>query len=171
MTGLAQECNSPRSEKVVVQFGARTIKGYLECPEWDYVEELLTNAFHHPPATLRIRSYDSDIIENIAIADVKAIYYVNSFDGNAEHKPLNFHARTPIAQGIWVRLHFIDGEVMEGLVYNSMRYLVDPGFFVLPTDPDSNNKLAYVLKSWLVDLRVLGIRKLRSESRVSGTSD
>jgi hypothetical protein len=37
---------------------------------------------------------------------------------------------------------------------------VDPGFFVLPTDPGSNNKLAYVMKSWLVDHRVLGMRKL-----------
>jgi hypothetical protein len=37
---------------------------------------------------------------------------------------------------------------------------VDPGFFLLPTDPDSNNKLVYVLKSWLVDHRVLGMRKL-----------
>jgi hypothetical protein len=30
----------------------------------------------------------------------------------------------------------------------------------MPTDPCSNNKLVYVLKSWLVDHRVLGMRKL-----------
>jgi hypothetical protein len=49
---------------------------------------------------------------------------------------------------------------MEGIVYNSIRYLIDPGFFLLPTDPGSNNKLVYVLKSWLVDHRILGMRKL-----------
>jgi hypothetical protein len=59
-----------------------------------------------------------------------------------------------------MRLQFVDGEVMEGIVYNSIRYLIDPGFFLLPTDPDSNNKVVYVRKDRLVDLRVLGMRKL-----------
>jgi hypothetical protein len=58
-----------------------------------------------------------------------------------------------------VRLQFRDGEVMEGIIYNSIRYLVDPGFFLLPTDPDSNNRLVYVRKSWLSDYRVLGMRR------------
>jgi hypothetical protein len=49
---------------------------------------------------------------------------------------------------------------MEGIVYNSICYLVDSGFFLLPTDPDSNNRLVYVRKSWLTDHRVLGLRKL-----------
>jgi hypothetical protein len=30
----------------------------------------------------------------------------------------------------------------------------------MPTDPGSNNKLVYVLKSWIADHRVLGVRKL-----------
>jgi hypothetical protein len=59
-----------------------------------------------------------------------------------------------------MRLQFRDGEVMEGIVHNSLRYLVDPGFFLMPTDPESNNKLVYVVKSWLADLRVLGMRKI-----------
>jgi hypothetical protein len=59
-----------------------------------------------------------------------------------------------------MKFQFLDGEVMEGIVYNSLRYLVDPGFFLLPTDPDSNNTLVYVVKNWLVDHRVLGLRKL-----------
>ena len=92
--------------------------------------------------------------------DVKAIFYVNSFDGDSSRKDINFHTRAPIVHGIWIRLQFLDGEVVEGIVYNSIRYLVDPGFFLLPTDPASNNKLVYVLKRWLVDHRILGLRKL-----------
>jgi hypothetical protein len=49
---------------------------------------------------------------------------------------------------------------MEGIVHNSIRYLIDPGFFLRPTDPGSNNKLVYVMKTWLKDHRVLGMRKL-----------
>ena len=59
-----------------------------------------------------------------------------------------------------MRVEFLDGEVMEGIVHNTLRFLVDPGFFLVPTDPDSNNRLVYVMKSWLKDHRVLGVRKL-----------
>jgi hypothetical protein len=149
-----------RSEKVVVQFGSRTIKGYLESPVWNTIEELLNSAPQAAPEVFRIRRIDSDEVEEISIKDVKAVFYVNSFDGNPVRNHLNFHTRAPIVHGIWMRFQFLDGEIMEGIVFNSIRYLVDPGFFVLPTDPGSNNKLVYVVKSWLVDHRVLGLRKL-----------
>jgi hypothetical protein len=152
--------NSPRSEKVVIQFGGKRVKGYLESPIWNTIEELLSNAPASSPETFRVRLLESETVEEIPTRDVKAVFYVNTFDGDPDHKDLNFHSRSPIVHGIWMRLQFLDGEVMEGIVYNSLRYLVDPGFFLLPTDPDSNNKLVYVLKSWLVDHRVLGMRRL-----------
>jgi hypothetical protein len=67
-----------------------------------------------------------------------------------------------------MRLEIDTGEAMEGLVYNSLRCLVDPGFFFLPTDPESNNTFVYVMKKALVDHRVLGIRPL-SGSNVRST--
>jgi Family of unknown function (DUF6982) len=149
-----------KSEKVVIQFGSRTIKGYLESPVWNTIEELLSSAPQGSPERFRVRPLESDIVEEISAADVKAVFYVNSFEGNPVRNHLNFHTRAPIVHGIWMRFQFLDGEVMEGIVLNSIRYLVDPGFFVLPTDPGSNNKLVYVVKSWLVDHRVLGLRKL-----------
>lgn len=149
-----------KAEKVVIQFGTRTIKGYLESPAWNTIEELLSSVPQMAPEIFRIRHLDSDEVEEISIKDIKAVFYVNSFDGNPVRNHLNFHTRAPIVHGIWMRFQFLDGEVMEGIVFNSIRYLVDPGFFVLPTDPGSNNKLVYVVKSWLVDHRVLGLRKL-----------
>ena len=154
------ETISPRPEKVVIQFGTKTIKGYLESPAWNTIEELLSTAPPSSPEAFRVRHLESDLVEEISVKDVKAVFYVNSFDGDSDHNHLNFHTRAPIVLGIWMRFQFLDGEVMEGIVYNSIRYLVDPGFFLLPTDPSSNNKLVYVVKSWLVDHRVLGLRKL-----------
>jgi hypothetical protein len=49
---------------------------------------------------------------------------------------------------------------MEGLVHNTIRFVVDPGFFIRPTDPESNNRLVYVVKNGLKDCRVLGLRNL-----------
>jgi hypothetical protein len=155
-----QNMNAPLSEKVVIQYGNRSIKGYLDGPAWTTVEEMLSHAPHSSPESFRVRACDSDAVEEILAEDIKAVFYVNSFDGDSTHEHLNFHARAPIVHGIWMRLQFLDGEVMEGIVYNSIRYLVDPGFFLLPTDPDSNNRLVYVRKSWLADHRVLGMRKL-----------
>jgi len=152
------ETNATKSEKVVIQCGARTIKGYLESPVWNTIEELLSNAPHKAPETFRIRRLDSDVFEEISTADVKAVFYVNSFEGDSDHKHLNFHTRAPIVHGIWMRFQFLDGEVMEGIVYNSIRYLVDPGFFLLPTDPGTNNKLIYVSKNRLADHCVLDTR-------------
>lgn len=149
-----------KSEQVVIQFGTKTLKGYLESPVWNTIEDLLSNAPQSSPETFRIRPLDSDVVEEIPTREIKAVFYVNTFDGDADHKQLNFHSRAPIAPGIWIRIQFRDGEVMEGIVHNSLRYLIDPGFFLLPTDPYSNNKLVYVMKSWLVDHRVLGMRKL-----------
>jgi hypothetical protein len=126
------------------------------------VEELLSNAPHRSPETFRFRRFDSDFVDEIPTAEIKAVFYVHSFEGDSEHKHLNFYSRAPIVHGIWMRVQFLDGEVMEGIVYNSIRYLIDPGFFLMPTDPGSNNKLVYVVKSWLVDHRVLGVRKLES---------
>jgi hypothetical protein len=135
------ETNASKSEKVVIQFGTRTIKGYLESPAWNTIEDLLGNAPQSSLENFRIRLLESDVVEDVSIKDVKAVFYVNSFDGNSIRNHLNFHTRAPIVHGIWMRCQFRDGEVMEGIVYNSIRYLVDPGFFVLPTDPGSNNKL------------------------------
>jgi hypothetical protein len=72
-----------------------------------------------------------------------------------------------------MRVQFLDGEVIEGIVHNSIRYLVDPGFFLVPTHPGSNNKLIYVSKSQLADHRVLGTRNLNIvfDSALNGTSD
>ena len=151
-----------KSEKVVIQFGDRTLKGYLESPAWETIEDLLSNAPPSSPETFLVRLLDSDQVEEVPSKAIKAVFYVNTYEGDAEHNNLNFHSRAPVAQGIWMRLQFRDGEVMEGIVYNSLRYLVDPGFFLLPTDPESNNKLVYVVKSWLVDHRVLGMRKLQA---------
>jgi hypothetical protein len=160
MNELLNTGASLTSEKVVIQFGTRTIKGYLESPAWNTIEELLSRSPKSPPETLRVRVPESNAVEEVSTKDVKAVFFVNSFEGDRAHQQLNFHSRAPIVHGIWMRVQFLDGEVMEGIVFNSIRYLVDPGFFLLPTDPDSNNKLVYVLKSWLADHRVLGMRKL-----------
>lgn len=165
--------DTTKSEKVVIQFGTMTVKGYLESPAWNTIEELLSGAPLSTPETLHVRLFDTNTVEEISIKDVKAIFYVHNFDGDANHKEMSFYGKSPIVHGIWMRVQFLDGEVIEGIVHNSIRYLVDPGFFLVPTHPGSNNRLIYVSKSQLADHRVLGTRNLNIvfDSALNGTSD
>jgi hypothetical protein len=167
------EGDTTKSERVVIQFGARVIKGYLESPAWNTIEELLSGAPLSTPEVLHVRVFESDSVEEVSIKDVKAIFYVHNFDGDANHKEMSFYGKSPIVHGIWMRVQFLDGEVIEGIVHNSIRYLVDPGFFLVPTHPGSNNKLIYVSKSQLADHRVLGTRNLNSVfgSALNGNRD
>jgi len=151
--------DSTRSEKVVIQLADRRIKGYLDSPNWDTIEELLSHAPPASPETFRIRHLETNHLEEIPTRDIKAVFYVNCFKEPRAQGP-QFSYPCAIVHGIWMRLQFRDGEIMEGIVHNSTRYLVDPGFFMVPTDPGSNNKLIYVVKNLLVDHRVLGLRKL-----------
>jgi hypothetical protein len=147
-------------EKVVIRVGGEVIKGFLENREGDSLDALLRNATADPPAVLQIRRLDDSSILEIPIESTKAVFYVKDFDGDREHKNLRFYKGAPIIHGVWIRLEFTDGEIMEGLVHNTVRFLVDPAFFVLPTDPYSNNRLVYVVKSWLKECRILGLRNI-----------
>ena len=61
------ETHAPKSEKVVIQFGNRTVKGYLESPIWNTIEELLANAPPTVPETFHIRNLDTDLLQEGAV--------------------------------------------------------------------------------------------------------
>ena len=90
------ETDTTKSEKVVIQFGTRTVKGYLESPTWNTIEELLSGAHLSTPETLHVRLFESNTVEEISIKDVKAIFYVHNFDGDANHKEMSFYGKSPL---------------------------------------------------------------------------
>lgn len=146
-------------EKIVIHLESEIIKGFIQTRSATSVEAALSDVEAPLPRLLPIRRVGSDAIEEVPVDEAKAIFYVNSFEGTENRKELRFHTRAPIMHAVWVRLEFKDGEVMEGLVDNNLRRLVDPGFFLRPTDPYSNSRLVYVFKRWLRDCRVLGLRE------------
>ena len=147
-------------DKVVVQTGGRVFKGYIESQQWEEIEGLLVQGLRRLPDVLRLRSVEDDTFCEIPLNGLKAVFFVKSFEGQGTRNDLKFFSNAPMVHGIWVQLQFKDGEIMEGIVLNGMHHLVEPGFFLHPTDPDGNNKLIYVLKSSLTDFRVLGVRSM-----------
>ena len=61
------EPHATKSEKVVIQFGARTVKGYLESPAWNTIEELLNNAPQNSLETFWIRRLETNLVEEVSI--------------------------------------------------------------------------------------------------------
>lgn len=137
---------------VVVQFGSRTLKGYSDRSEWPSEDKLTTFAITPP-----IRLIDSGRTERIPLDGVKAIFFVKSFEGKW-HDDLRFHDHLPAPDCLWVRATFLDGEVIEGLINNHSGYVIQPGFYMFPIDPEGNNLLMYVLKNKLKDFQILGLR-------------
>jgi hypothetical protein len=168
---LAGSDGDTKCEKVVIHLGTELVKGYLESHAWTTIEELLRNAPGGLPTVLRVKRVGSGRFEDVPIEEAKAVFYVNNFDGDVWHKDLKFSTRVPIVHGIWLRLECKDGEMLEGIVYNTIHFLVNPGFFLHPTDPESNNRLVYVFKNQLRDCRILGLRKLYEPALVAGGPD
>lgn len=108
--------------------------------------------------TIRLTPAEGGPAREMAVSDAKAVFFVSTFDGDTEHEALHFHQHAPILPGLWVRVQFQDGEEIEGFISNSQEYVLGQGFFIMPTDPDGNNRLIYVLKSRLKGFSVLGIR-------------
>lgn len=160
MTTSPHHHQAEKPEKVVVKLENQLVRGYLESYAYNTVEALLRNAPYRYPSVIRIRHLESGACEEISTANAKAIFYVKSFEGEPHRKDLKFHSRTQIVDGIWIRVQFLDGEIMEGIVSNNFQLLIAPGFFLRPTDPESNNTLVYVFKTQLKDCRVLGLRNL-----------
>lgn len=76
-------------------------------------------------------------------ADLKAVFFVRSYSGNADHEVRNDFEVGKSGMGRKIRVVFADGEVLVGTTqgYQPGR----PGFFVVPADPVVNTERCYVL--------------------------
>lgn len=143
---------------MVIRYENHAVRGFVEAGELGSVEELLRNDIQHPLDSIRLRLLDSEEIEDVPTKDAKAVFFVKTFDGDLRHRALHFHEHAPIVPGLWVRVYFYDNEMIEGLISNTKDFVLEKGFFLMPTDPNGNNKLVYVLKGGLKDFHVLGMR-------------
>ncbi len=145
--------------KVVARLrDGKTLKGYLEEPlELDF-DALLVDVHSALPAEIGLRIADSGKKLAVPLDSLKALFFVKSFEGRKEYSEVKFFEKNPPIKGLWVRIRFYDDEHLEGVVKNSVDFLVEPGFYLKPPDPLSNNEILYVVKESLADFRVLGVR-------------
>jgi hypothetical protein len=144
--------------QVVIRYEDHAVRGFVDANELGSLEQLLKNEPQVGLDTIRLKRVGSDAVEEVPTRNAKAVFFVKTFDGDLRHRALHFHENAPIVQGLWVRVTFADGETVEGIIRNGRDYVLEHGFVMMPTDPNGNNRLIYVLKDRLKDFNVLGMR-------------
>jgi hypothetical protein len=152
------ETESSGTYRVVIRYEDRAVRGFVEESELGSIEQLLRNDAQYPLDSIRLRLLDSEEVKEVPTKDAKAVFFVKTFDGDLRHRALHFHENAPIVPGLWVRVYFYDGEMIEGIISNTRDFVLEDGFFMRPTDPNGNNRLVYILKGGLKDFHVLGMR-------------
>jgi len=144
--------------KVVVRFPNEIIRGFADKAQWSGNSEAATVDAPINIPSIRFCREESSVIEMLSIAEAKAVFFVNSFEGNQSQSDIRFHDGEALMEKIWIRVTFADSEVLEGMIDNTLDHVRESGFYLYPTDPAGNNYLVYVLKKQIADFKVLGLR-------------
>ncbi len=148
-------------QKVVVHLLDGTVmKGELCLPLPITLDDALESATGAGSNNLKLTSVDGELEYDFPLSQVKAMFIVDSFEGDRSRELIRFCTHDNDKLGLWVEVKFEDGEVMEGIIYNSIHHLVTPGFLLTPSDPRSNNRVVYINKSAIQSFRVLGLRQM-----------
>jgi hypothetical protein len=135
-----------RRKVILRKLNGEILKGFLdEIPDWS------------DEPKLSVFSITGELLE-VPKSEIKALFFVRRFAGNKDHSEVRFFDTHPQIDGLWIRITFKDGEILEGIVSNNFDFLVRDGFFIKPPDPNTNNRLVYILKSALQDMTILGVQ-------------
>jgi hypothetical protein len=128
-------------ENVVVQFGNRVVKGCVDAKTW-FTAVMSDGGFVPPPLPVSTGS-TSELVE---LEGAKAVFFVKSLEGTS-HEDLRFFDHLQPLAALWIRVTYLDGEVIEGIIRNDSTFAFKQHFFL-------------VIKSQLANLQILGLRVL-----------
>jgi hypothetical protein len=108
------------------------------------------------PAGIEILSQSGSIL-SLAYREIKCVCFVRDFPTQDSTEDRKVFLTRPKMEGLWIRMLFRDGDLMEGIIPNNL-LLIDPyGYSVVPPDPFSNNQRMFVPRDALKDIHVLGV--------------
>ncbi|HTR35874.1 MAG TPA: hypothetical protein VMH80_08245 [Bryobacteraceae bacterium] len=93
----------------------------------------------------------------IPYSEVKLVCFVRDFQQGEPRKELRLFTTRPKMEGLWLRMHFRDGDAMDGILPNNLLQLDSYGFSVIPPDPGFQNQRIFIPKAALSKTQVLGV--------------
>jgi hypothetical protein len=107
------------------------------------------------PAGVELLLPDGNIL-TVPYAGIKSIVFVRDFEHGAGAERAIFQTR-PKMEGLWVRLHFLDGDILEGIMPNNLLQIEHYGFSIVPPDSLANLQRIFVPRVSLKAVEVLGV--------------
>lgn len=95
-------------------------------------------------------------VVGIDLPDIKCVFFVREF-GDSDSLPRKTFTTRPRAEGLWVRIKFKDGEILEGLMPNDLSLTTAEGFLLNPPDLRSNVQRMFIPRTALESLNVLAV--------------
>jgi len=131
-------------KKVIVEFlDRKSSPGYLNpsrLGQVDPLDLLSPDGEHH----------------ELPLAKIRSIYFVRNFEEDFEPERKAFLSR-PKLDGLWLRLRFLDGDSLEGVIPNYLLGLIDNGIQITPPDFNSNSDRIFIPRAALSEVTVLGV--------------
>ena len=90
-------------------------------------------------------------------SEIKVVCFVRDFDSVEPAQERKVFNSRPKTDGLWVRMHLRDGEVLDGILSNNLLQFTPEGFTVTPPDAYSNNQKLFVPRAALTQVNVLGV--------------
>jgi hypothetical protein len=144
--------SNSRKKVVVRRFSGDTLPGYL--PNASIV--------HNDAVDLLDLS---GRILSLPLNDIKTVCYVRDFNLADTQNPERLARRSflarPRSEGLWLRLTFRTGDLLEGLAPTDRTLLdsliEDAGLFLIPPDTRSNTQRLYVPRAAITELQLLAV--------------
>ena len=107
------------------------------------------------PAGVELLSAEGNVA-TVPYPEIKSIAFVRDFEHSGGAERSIFLTR-PKMDGLWVRLQFRDGDVLEGIMPNNLLQIEPYGVSVTPPDSLSNQQRVFVPRESLRSVEVLGV--------------
>jgi hypothetical protein len=135
---------STNKKVLVLRFDRETLPGFVSPQTWLQADglELLST---------------SGSVATIPYGEVRFVCFVRDFDQGEPRRELRTFTTRPKTTGLWLRLHFRDGEIMDGIMSNNLLQIEPQGFSFIPPDPGYQNQKVFVPRAALAGIQVLGV--------------
>ena len=148
--------SSAHKKVIVRRFTGETLPGYL--PLATFVRNRTAQN------ALDLLDLEGRVVP-LLLHDIKHVSYVRDFNlsdsTNPERLPRRTFLARPRTEGLWLRMTFRSGDLLEGLAPTDLGLLDDlindAGLQIIPPDTRSNTQRIYVPRTSLTNLQLLAV--------------
>lgn len=173
--------SSSHKKVIVRRFAGDLLSGYLALSGFLERSEPAREDSDETPALVQLLDLGGRLVP-VPLDEIKMVSYVRDFNLSDTENPERLLRRSflarPRAEGLWVRLTFRSGDLLEGLapldVSLADDLLRDGGLHLMPPDTRSNTQRIYVPRLAMSGLHLLGVvtspSRRKAEATAAGTS-